>query len=94
LKVDGELKQALSYFDAVCEFSTLVDKASEALPDLEGMTETGCAAGKAARAELPGQTEFKPKLFADLVQQSRQPTAAKQTTAKPEAGMTFSEEDL
>jgi hypothetical protein len=94
LKVNGELAQALEYYDVACEFSTLVQDAGEALPGLEHITDTGCAAGKAGRAELTGQTQFSPQLFADLLQQQSQPGAAKRSTGQPEAGMVFGEGDL
>lgn len=93
-KVDGELKQSLGYYDAVCEFSALVTAAGEALPDLEHITENGCTASQAARAKLSASTPFSPQLFADLLQQQRQPVAAKQHAAQPEAGMVFSEGEL
>lgn len=93
LKVDGELKQALEYYDTACEFSALVQDAGEALPGLEHISDSACAAGKAGRAELTGQSQFSPQLFADLLQQ-RQPGAAKQRTTQPETGMVFSEGDL
>lgn len=94
LKVDGELTQALDYYDVACEFSTLVQDAGEAFPGLEHIAESGCAAGKAGRAELTGQTPFSPALFADLLQREPQPGAAKRSARQPEAGMVFGEEDL
>jgi hypothetical protein len=93
LKVDGELKQALEFYDTACEFSALVRDAGEALPGLEHTSETACAAGEAGRAELTGQSQFSPQLFADLLQQ-RQAATAQQRTPQPETGMVFGEGDL
>jgi hypothetical protein len=92
MKADGQLKQSLAYFDAVCEFSALVEAAGEVLPGLEHISESGCAGGQAGRAELNGQTQFSPRLFADLLPQ--RPPAEAQRTAQPDEGMVFSEGDL
>ena len=93
LKVDGELKQALHYYDTACEFSLLVEAAGEAVPGLESISERGCAASKAARAELPGRTEFSPQLFTELLKPQRKASGAAQAQTQ-EDGMVFSEGDL
>lgn len=92
LKIEHELKQALKYYDAVCEFSALADAIGDTLPGFQHVIENGCTAGQSVRTELTSRTPFSPQLFVGLTQQ-RQPAAAK--SAPPsEAGMVFSEGDL
>jgi len=92
LKTDHELKQALKYYDAVCEFSTLVEVVGEAAPALQHVTESGCAAGADVRAELGG-AQFSPRMFADLAQPQEQ-APARPSKSNSEEGMVFSEGDL
>jgi hypothetical protein len=94
LKADGELKQSLRYFDAVCEFSTLVQSVVTAMPSLENTSANGCAAGAQARAALRGEPAFTPGLFADLTKQKKKQAADEQTSSSAEEGMVFSEADL
>lgn len=94
LKADGEAKQSLKYFDAVCEFSTLVESVAAAMPSLETMIENGCAAGARARAELRGEADFSPGLFADLTKPQQKRAADKKVNSESDQGMVFSEADL
>jgi hypothetical protein len=93
LKAEHEPRQALKYYDAVCEFSTLVEAVGEAAPGLQHVTETGCAEGEQARTELSGEPHFSPGLFADLAQ-PQEHAAAKPSASKSAEGMVFSEGDL
>lgn len=94
LKTDGELKQSLAYYDAVCEFSTLVKAVDEAVPGLQLVTESGCAASQSARAKLNSKTPFSPQLFVDLTGQQPKTGAAAQGAAQGEASMVFNTGDL
>lgn len=94
LKSEGEPRQALKYYDAVCEFSTLVQSVTAAMPSLETMTENGCAAGLRARAGLSGEADFSPGLFADLTSPKKKKTADKKPSSDGDQGMVFSEADL
>lgn len=94
LTLEQELKLSLKYYDAACEFSTLVDAVGEAVPGLEHATESGCEAGRAARARLNDEAPFSPQLFADLTQPHPQVAAVKRSAPQAEPGMVFSEGDL
>ncbi|HEX6242580.1 MAG TPA: hypothetical protein VFZ61_16820 [Polyangiales bacterium] len=89
VKVDGELKQAVGYYEAACEFSTLIEAVGEAVPSLEHVTESACAAGESARAKLSNNVPFKPQQFADLLQPKQKPAAAKGRAAQAEDSMVF-----
>ena len=98
LKAGGEAKQALKFYDAVCEFSTLVQAVSGAMPSLENMSANGCAAGERVRAGLSGESSFSPGMFAELTKPKKKAAekkaAEKQTSSDSEQGMVFSEADL
>jgi hypothetical protein len=94
LKLDGELKQSLKYYDTACEFSTIVEAIGEPVPGLEHVADSGCAGGQSARAQLSSEMPFSPRLFVSMGQQKAQPAAAKQGPAQEEQGMVFSEGDL
>jgi hypothetical protein len=92
LKFEHELKQALKYYDSVCEFSALADAIGEALPGFQHVIESGCTAGQSVRTELTSKTPFSPQLFVGLAQQ-RQPAPAKGAPPSDQ-GMVFTEGDL
>lgn len=92
LKMNADdLRQALKFYDTVCEFSGLVASAGEAVPGLEHLTESGCSAGQSARAQLSSKSTFEPSVFNELLQPGA--SAAKQP-AQPDQGMVFSEGDV
>jgi hypothetical protein len=98
LKLDAEPKQSLAYYEAVCEFSTLVGVVGEAVPGLQHITESGCAASQSARAELSMTGQFTPQQFVHLTQPqapARPAATAKHSAPKSEeGGMVFTEGDL
>jgi hypothetical protein len=94
LKLDAEAKQALKYFDTACEFSTLVEAVGQAVPGFQYVAESGCVRGQSARAELPGEMPFSPKLFAQLTEKKAPPAAEKASAPPSEEGMVFNEGDL
>ena len=69
-----EPKQALTYYEAVCEFSMLVEVVGETVPGLEHVTASGCAAGDATRAKL-SKGPFSPQLFAEVLEQQQKAPA-------------------
>jgi hypothetical protein len=89
-----EPKQALTYFDTVCEFRALVEATGEGMPGLEHIAEIGCTAGQTVRAKLNDRVGFEPQLFAELVQQQARTVAAKQSATQDEQGMVFNETDM
>lgn len=94
LKSESELKQSLKYFDAACEFSTLVKTVGESVPGLEYVANNGCTAGESVRAQIPAQPSFSPKLFSELVEPKAKPKAKQAAPKDDEGGMVFSESDL
>jgi hypothetical protein len=95
LKSDAELRQSLKYFDAACEFTTLLGVVGEAMPGLEYVANNGCSAGEAVRAQLSGQPAFSPRLFVELVEpKAKAKPEKKQSVQQSDDGMVFSESDL
>jgi hypothetical protein len=101
LKLDAELKQSLAYYEAVCEFSTLIEAVNEAVPGLQHVTESGCTAAQSTRAALTNPTQFKPEMFVHLTKPPAKPAAAakqnkaaQNKAAQSDEGMVFNESDL
>ncbi len=94
LKASGESKQALKFYDAVCEFSTLVQAVASSMPSLETTTANACAAGERTRASLSGEPSFSPGMFVELTTPKKKAAEKKQTSSDSEEGMVFSEADL
>jgi len=95
LKASGESKQSLKFYDAVCEFSTLVQAVSASMPSLETTTANACAAGERVRASLSGEPNFSPEMFVELTKPKKKAAEKKPTTSSDsEEGMVFSEADL
>jgi hypothetical protein len=94
LKSDSELRQSLKYFDAACEFSTLLGVVGEAMPGLEYVVNNGCSAGEAVRAQLNEQAAS-PRLFTELLAPTpKAKPEKKETVQQSEEGMVFSESDM
>jgi hypothetical protein len=72
LRAEDELKQALNYYEAACEFSTLVEAVEASVSGLEQISDNGCAATQAARAKL-SKAAFTPQLFVGLAQEQAAP---------------------
>jgi hypothetical protein len=94
VKTDGELKAAVPFYEATCEFSTLVPLVGDTMASLEHVTESACATGQAARAKLGNNVPFQPQLFADLAEPKPQPGKGKQAPAAAEDSMVFSGDEL
>lgn len=90
VKVDGELRQSIPFYEAVCEFSTLVPVVGEVAASLEHVTDSACASGQAARVKLGNNVPFQPHQFADLVQPQRPAGRG----AAAEDSMVFSADEL
>jgi hypothetical protein len=94
VKADAELKQALPYYETVCEFSSLVETVGEGAPGLEHVAESGCSAAQSARTKLHNNTEYNPTLFAELVQHEQRKGAAHKQDAAQGDEMVFSSSEL
>lgn len=89
LKADQEPKQALTLYDAVCEFSTLAEAVGDTIAGFELVTQSGCAASAAMRDKLNLETPFTPQLFVNLSEQQ-----AGGSADQAEVGMVFSADEL
>ena len=96
VKVDGELKQSVPYYETVCEFSTLVPVVGETGASLEHVTDSACATGQSARAKLGNNVPFTPQQFADLAEPKQQPkeSGGKASAAQADDNMVFSGDEL
>jgi len=83
LRTEHELGQAVTYYEAACEFSALGEVVGDTVPTFAIVVERGCAGTQAARAELRSGA-FNPTLFNDLVEQTREEAAKATAAAAPE----------
>jgi hypothetical protein len=89
VRADGELRHSISYYEAVCEFSTLVPVVGEAAASLEHVTDSACTTGQSARTKLGNNVPFQPQQFADLAQPKRTASGP----AQAEDSMVFSADE-
>lgn len=88
MRAEGELKQSVPYYDAVCEFSTLVETLGESVLGLEHLADNGCAATQSTREKLH-QSALTPALFVDVLKQH----AAAQESAGQGDDMVFTTDE-
>lgn len=93
LQRDGEPRQALKYFDAVCEFSALTESMGEAVAGFDVVAERGCNASQAARKQLSEKSAFNPQLLGSVVDAHVAQQAPTPRADAADQGMVFSEDD-